>query len=254
MRSRHLAASVLPLLGARGSNSVHSSSVAESAQCIVDAFADTSALGDIVLHVQWITCVNAKCRRLSLSVQLMKVQRNSPEAADRYSSSPLQSWNLLPESTAKPQPDYIPEPIRQDYEEACKIRILSPKASATLARRCLQGMIRDFCKISKAKLIDEIEELTKLVEAGNAPKGVLPEAVEAIDAVRELGNIGAHMEKDINIIVDIDPDEAGKLIGLIEVLFEDWYVARHDRGKRLKEVLEIAEGKTDQKRKKEKAS
>jgi len=31
---------------------------------------------------------------------------------------------------------------------------------------------------------------------------------EAIDAVRKLGNIGAHMEKDINVIVDVDPEEA----------------------------------------------
>ena len=115
-------------------------------------------------------------------------------------------------------------------------------------------MIRDFCKITEQSLFGAIKKLKEQVDAGKAPEGVQLETLEAIEAVRKVGNIGAHMEKDINIIVDIDPDEAGKLIGLIEVLFEDWYVARHDRGKRLKEVLEIAEGKTDQKRKKEKAS
>ena len=30
---------------------------------------------------------------------------------------------------------------------------------------------------------------------------------QAIDAVRSIGNIGAHMEKDINLIVDVDPEE-----------------------------------------------
>ena len=37
-------------------------------------------------------------------------------------------------------------------------------------------------------------------------------------AVRKVGNIGAHMEKDINVIVDVDPDEAQHLIGLITFL------------------------------------
>jgi hypothetical protein len=43
--------------------------------------------------------------------------------------------------------------------------------------------------------------------------------VEAIDIVRNIGNIGAHMEADINVIVDVDPDEAQTLIELIETLF-----------------------------------
>jgi Domain of unknown function (DUF4145) len=50
------------------------------------------------------------------------------------------SWTLLPPSSAKPQPDCIPQPIRDDYYEACSIRDLSPKASATIIRRCLQGI------------------------------------------------------------------------------------------------------------------
>jgi hypothetical protein len=34
----------------------------------------------------------------------------------------------------------------------------------------------------------------------------VPENVHAaIHAVRTIGNIGAHMEKDINLIVDVDP-------------------------------------------------
>lgn len=37
--------------------------------------------------------------------------------------------------------------------------------------------------------------------------------------VREIGNIGAHMEADINVIIDVDPDEAQILIDLVELLF-----------------------------------
>lgn len=93
-------------------------------------------------------------------------------------------------------------------------------------------MIRDFCKISKNRLIDEINELKSRIENGTAPSGVAADTMDAIDAVRSVGNIGAHMEKDINVIVDIDPGEAQSLIGLIEILLEEWYVARHTRQKK----------------------
>ena len=58
-------------------------------------------------------------------------------------------WQLLPASSAKPQPDYIPEALRGDYEEVCAIRDASPRPLATITRRCIQGIIRDFCGINK---------------------------------------------------------------------------------------------------------
>lgn len=59
------------------------------------------------------------------------------------------NMQIRPLSRAKHYPNYIPENILNDYKEACAIVDLSPKASATLARRCLQGMIRDFFGIHK---------------------------------------------------------------------------------------------------------
>jgi hypothetical protein len=141
---------------------------------------------------------------------------------------------LIPPSSAKVFPDYVPEPIREDYVEACKISDLSLKASATLSRRCLQGMIRNFWGISKARLIDEIEAIEDKTDKLTW---------EAIDSVRKIGNIGAHMEKDINVIVDVDPEEAQLLIGLIELLVKDWYVTKHDREERLKAIAGISAAK-----------
>lgn len=51
---------------------------------------------------------------------------------------------------------------------------------------------------------------------------------KAMDALRKIGNIGAHMESDINLIVDVEPEEAQALIKLIELLIKEWYIARHD--------------------------
>ena len=146
----------------------------------------------------------------------------------------MKKWNLLPETTGRLFPDYVPEPIREDYEEAVAIRDLSPKASATLSRRALQGMIRDFWCESRATLKQEIDAIKDKVE---------PLTWEAIEAVRKVGNIGAHMEKDIDLIVEVEPEEADKLIWLIETLIEDWYINRHDRKQRLKELAELGDQK-----------
>jgi hypothetical protein len=189
-----------------------------------------------VLHVLAIVCANQACRELTLKAVLGK---KIPDKRNAY-RDPIKNWTLLPPSSAKPQPDYIPKVIRDDYNEACAIRDLSPKASATIMRRCLQGMIRDFCKISKPRLIDEIKELRKRVDSGHAPPGVLPDSVDAIDNVRNIGNIGAHMEAKINVIVDVDPNEAQTLIELVETLLEEWYVAAEARKARFGHLKKIA--------------
>ena len=117
-------------------------------------------------------------------------------------------------------PEYIPEAIRTDYFEACAILDKSPRAAATLARRCLQGMIRNFWEVKSGNLAGEIDSIKDKIPA---------DQYKVLNGVRRLGNIGAHMEKDVNLIVDIDPGEAQKLIKLLELLFKDWYIAQHDR-------------------------
>jgi hypothetical protein len=190
------------------------------------------------IHIGIIVCANDECRKATLETSLAHaVNRGSREMEI---VGPYTNWSLLPASSAKPQPDYIPKAIRDDYYEACAIRDLSPKASATITRRCLQGMIRDFCKISKHRLIDEISELRVRVDAGGAPLGVQSDSLDAIDAVRKIGNIGAHMEADINVIVEVDPDEAQILIELVETLFIEWYVAAESRKKRFGHLKSIA--------------
>lgn len=144
-----------------------------------------------------------------------------------------------PTSSAKQYPDYIPKAIRDDYEEAYSIVNLSPKASATLSRRCLQGMIRDFWNITKSKLADAINELQNKVTSSQW---------KAIDSVRKIGNIGAHMESDINTIVEVDSGEAEKLLKLIELLIDKWYITRHDEEQLFLEISNIADNKMSQKK------
>jgi len=201
-----------------------------------------STYGPICYMVQTIRCANAQCGRLTLSFSLNKV-RLDELGKYRGPSDTIRSWRLLPESTAKPQPACIPAHIAQDYAEACLIRDLSPKASATLARRCLQGMIRDFCGIKSATLYQEIGALKKKQEKDEVLKHVHMDTVDALDHVRRIGNIGAHMESDVNRITSVEPLEAQKLIDLIELLFQEWYVQRDTRSRKLSTLQQIVASK-----------
>ena len=204
------------ILGDRRSDSVH----------VIDM---VTTLGRQALHTLAIACPNPKCNELYLTAS-MGPFTDRPRGGHDW-GKPIASWQLRPKGSVKPFPDYIPEPILQDYREACLIRDLSPKASATLSRRCLQGMIRDFWNIKKRRLYDAVKALEGRVDASTW---------KAIDSVREIGNIGAHMEKDINLVIDVDPKEASLLIELIETLIEDWYIERHNRSKRMDRIVGVA--------------
>ena len=206
------------------------------------AFVKESEHGDIGVQIISISCLNKDCKKLTLTVDLKKAWP-MPVIGHHYGKpyldrKSIQSWRLLPDSVAKPQPDYIPASIKKDYEEACKIAHLSPNASAVLSRRCLQSMIRDFCKIKRKTLYAEITELEANVKDRKIP-GVTEESIQSIDSIRKMGNIGSHMEKPTGILIDIEPDEATLLIQLIETLFKDWYVARYERQQRLKKIQDI---------------
>lgn len=143
---------------------------------------------------------------------------------------------VIPKSSGKKYPEYIPEQIRQDYEEACLIADLSPKASATLSRRCIQGMIRHCWNIKKSRLVDEIDEV--------AQKSGMPQNQrDALDALRNIGNIGAHPEKDVNIIVDVEPNEAKLMLSLIEYFMQQWYIQKHDEEELMNKIIDIAQQK-----------
>lgn len=187
---------------------------------------------------QTLRCANAKCEKESLWVEYTD------------SSGEEIMIRLVPKSSAKPQPDYIPETILCDYREACAVLEDSPKASAVLARRCLQGMIRDFHKVKRKSLWGEIDELKN-----NAEKyGIGKELLSAFDTVRQVGNDGAHQNKkseqpDALQMYDVSKKDAEMLIELLEILFKKWYVARHKEQQLLKGLNEIGErrkkGKTD---------
>ena len=188
-----------------------------------------SKYGELYLNIWSITCPNPKCKEFTLEVKLRELEATYP--ALKFGNL-LNTWRLRPQLAPKHLPDYIPQTIKEDYEEAYLIQDLSPKASAALARRCLQGIIRDFWNISPQNLALEIESIKDKVEF---------DTWEAIEVVMKVGNVSAHMQTDINQIVEVDEHEASSLIELIEMLIEEWYVNRHSRQLRLEKIKQLGQ-------------
>jgi hypothetical protein len=113
--------------------------------------------------------------------------------------------------------------VREAYRQACFLTEVSPKASAALARSCLQIMIRDFWSLTRQKQGNLASELDHIY-----PK-LAPETMASIDAVRQAGRIDDHFQEDTDRLVDADSGEARLLIALTEVLFIDWYTERYER-------------------------
>ena len=186
-----------------------------------------------------IACPNSECKKLTLKVNLSEYRWNG---ASWKIGTEIGNWSLLPMSQSKPQPDYIPAALREDYDEACAVLPHSAKASATLSRRCLQGIVRDFWDIPAGKRGNLGAELSFIKDK------IEEDTWEGIQAIRSVGDIGAHMEKDVNFVVDVDPEESSLLIELIEMLFEDWYIQRHKRKERSTRAKALAEKKNKERK------
>jgi len=102
-----------------------------------------------------IRCPNPDCREYHLSVSAHSAAyAYNPHGPDKYDvkgTVGVGRFQFIPSTTA-PLSTSVPASVQEDYVEAYLIRGLSPKAAATLARRALQGMIRDFWGVSKANL------------------------------------------------------------------------------------------------------
>jgi hypothetical protein len=109
-----------------------------------------------VLDALAIACPNPDCRKLTLTLTMFTAYRSGYQVSK--SSAQGRGLRLEP-SVPEPLPAGVPEQIRRDYAEAWLIKDMSAKAAATLARRALQGMIRDFWEIKERNLNEEINAL-----------------------------------------------------------------------------------------------
>jgi hypothetical protein len=127
---------------------------------------------------------------------------------------------IYPKVRVREIPEQVTGDFREDFEQACAVIDLSPKASAALSRRLVQHILREKAGVHERTLDKEIE---KVLEDDKLPTDL----AEDLDALRNLGNLATHPIKsqESGAIVPVEPGEAEWLLDLVEELM-DYYLVR----------------------------
>lgn len=138
---------------------------------------------------------------------------------------------IRPAGATRLCPKEVPAPIAEAFQEATEVLPVSAKASAALSRRCLQTVIHTAANIKRATLDQEIQAL---LDTNGLPSHLATD----VDAIRNIGNFGAHPIKSTNTgeIVDVEPNEAEWNLDVLEGLF-DFYYVQPDVSKKRREAL-----------------
>ena len=83
---------------------------------------------------------------------------------------------------------FVPKDIAKDYDDACNVLSISPKASAALSRRCLQNVLNSFGYTAG----DLAKQIDSLLNEPDARKAVPLNLHQTVDAIRNFGNFSAH--------------------------------------------------------------
>jgi hypothetical protein len=133
----------------------------------------------------------------------------------------------------------VPDAVFRDYDESCRLLRVSPCASITYARRCIQAMVRKKFKLKPGKFQNEIKTLSAMNGT------VRQEVIDALEYVRKIGKFRAMPEDDVKVLSDASHEEAQQTIDIIEALMLDWFIAPADRNKRLDALKAIIESKKE---------
>jgi len=127
---------------------------------------------------------------------------------------------VFPAGAQRPLPPEVyaaaPE-FAADFQEAVAVLSTSRKASAALARRCLQYLLTHAGKATKRDLAAQIDEVLAQLPS---------ELALNLDAIRQVGNFAAHPIKSTNsgAIADVEEGEAEWLLDVLEELADYYYV------------------------------
>ena len=141
-------------------------------------------------------------------------------------STPARRMILPIDRGRRSLPKGVPEQIVDEYRQACAILEVSPRASAAMSRRCLQSLLAAVG--AKAGRLDKA--IDEIIGGGELPTILAKE----LDAVREIGNFGAHPMKSeaTGVLLDVNPGEAEWNLEVLEHLFGFYYVDRPAQAER----------------------
>ena len=197
--------------------------------------------GSAVIHSVIYVCPHIACGKTEVTVDA-GVPAAAGKKTDELEASPglfFKARLLPPEGYGKKEFNVpsVPDAVFRDYDEACRLIRTSPCASATYARRCLQGMVRKKFKLKPGKFMNEIKTLSSMNGM------VAAEVTAALERVRKIGKFRAMPEDDVKVLSDVTYDDAKLTVEVIEALLFDWFIAPAEREQRISALRAILAAK-----------
>lgn len=192
-----------------------------------------------------ISYVCPSCQKIV--IKLIEMPKNNVFSMNKtaiYNPEYIKSKNTVyPQNINRPPiPKEVPLKYATDYNEACLILNYSPKASATLSRRCLQSIIHDELNIDYNNLNREIDDVIKNQKFNS-------QILALLHSLREFGNFGAHSTKDTKSgeILEVEPGEAEYCLSILDAIFDFQFVqpAKYEEIKKDLNVKLKAAGKKE---------
>ena len=159
------------------------------------------------LFIQASICVH--CFRPVVVMNDEKVEVTAGEVDGNLSDSGNRFQALYPPGIGtEPLHAGVPEPTAGDFQAAAAVGDISPGASGVLCRRIVQRLLKACPDIRGQHLGVQIKEFR---EAGAPPR-----VVDLLEAVKNLGNYGAHPDDALGS--DLDRAEAEELLHAVREL------------------------------------
>lgn len=187
------------------------------------------------------------CNKVAIAVQ--RISRFCPPGTNsfgvepgvtQYSTVLLYPKSMLPDRA----PNGLNAEAKQDYDEARAVMGVSPQAAATLARRCLQYVLTTELEIPNETAKGSFRPLIQIIDDARKSDRLSTRVKDALQDIREIGNIGAHPEIDLaNTLIRVSEDEALYTIEVLEWLFDELYV-HSERSQQMKQRIEEIKKKT----------
>jgi hypothetical protein len=177
------------------------------------------------IHVSawWMQCPNELC------LEILLVVGRRAETVASIENMRFKTWYAIPQ-TPSPRPidALVSDPFHRDYLEASAILSDSPRMSAVLSRRILADLLEKYAGRNEYNLASRIEKFIDDPKYASHLK-------DNLHHLREIGDFGAHAQKDLNTgeILDAGPEEAEWTLDVIDSFFDYFIVApERDRMRR----------------------
>jgi hypothetical protein len=162
----------------------------------------------------WMRCPNKSCDRLIVKglVTRQTAHGGIPQ------ETKIAEWIIWPRWTIRYINPLVSDQYAEDYRQAAAILEASPKASAALSRRVLADLLKDYGGYDNSNLSVRI---TDFINDKSNPSTLR----ENLHHLREMGNFGAHTQKDelTGVVIDVEPEEAEWCLEVLDGLF-DYYI------------------------------